>query len=99
MESKYYGISIVCTFVSSMQKAHSDYYGLKNFVQELQDKYQKAKMLENLRYLENPTVMELSRILFADNQRSVWNGPHSLVKREGSARKSSIHAAISMFMQ
>ncbi|XP_009596406.1 uncharacterized protein LOC107792917 isoform X1 [Nicotiana tabacum] len=66
---------------------------------ELQDKYQKAKMFENLRYLENPTVMELSRILFADNQRSVWNGPHSLVKREGSARKSSIHAAISMFMQ
>lgn len=65
----------------------------------LQDKYQKAKMLENLRYLENPTVMELSRILFADNQRSVWNGPHSLVKRGGSTRKSSIHAAISMLMQ
>lgn len=63
------------------------------------DKYQKAKMLENLRYLENPTVMELSGILFADNQRSVWNGPHSLVKRGGSTRKSSIHAAISMLMQ
>lgn len=66
---------------------------------ELLDKYQKAKMLENLRYLENPTVMELSRILFADNQRSVWNGPHSLVKRRGSTRKSSIHAAISLLLQ
>lgn len=67
---------------------------------ELPDKYQKAKMLENLRYLENPTVMDLSRTLFADNQRSVWNGPHSLVKRGGSTtRKSSIHAAISSLLQ
>ncbi|KAJ8529762.1 hypothetical protein K7X08_036597 [Anisodus acutangulus] len=66
---------------------------------KVQDKYQKAKMLENLRYLENPTVMELSRTLFADNQRSVWNGPHSLVKCAGSTRKSSIRAAISMLMQ
>ncbi|KAM3377742.1 bromodomain-containing factor 2 [Capsicum galapagoense] len=66
---------------------------------EVLDKYRKAKMLENLRYLENPTVMELSRILFADDQRSVWNGPHSLVKRGGSTRKSSIHAAVSLLMQ
>lgn len=67
---------------------------------ELQDKYKKAKMWENLRYLENTTVMDLSRVLFADNQRSVWNGPHSLVKRgDSTTRKSSIHAAISMLMQ
>ncbi|KAK4378697.1 hypothetical protein RND71_000559 [Anisodus tanguticus] len=65
----------------------------------LQDEHQKAKMLENLRYLENPSVMELSQTLFADNQRSVWSGPHSLVKRAGFTRKSSIHAAISMLMQ
>ncbi|XP_059313532.1 uncharacterized protein LOC132064542 [Lycium ferocissimum] len=66
---------------------------------ELQNKHQKAKMLENLRYLENPSVMELSRTLFADDKRSVWNGPHSLVKRKGSSRKSSIHAAVSMLMK
>lgn len=57
-------------------------------------------MWENLRYLENTTAMDLSRVLFADDQRSVWNGPHSLVKRGGSTtRKSSIRSAISMLMK
>ncbi|KAK4438359.1 Bromodomain-containing protein 4B [Sesamum alatum] len=66
----------------------------------LLDKNQRAKMLENLRYLENPMLLELYGTLFADNSRSFWNGPHSLVDHNrGSKRRSSLHSAISSFMK
>ncbi|KAL3620822.1 hypothetical protein CASFOL_035734 [Castilleja foliolosa] len=64
------------------------------------DKNQRAKMLENLRYLENPMLSELYGTLFADNPQSFWNGPHSLVGRNlGSKRRSSLHSAISSLMK
>ncbi|KAK6159653.1 hypothetical protein DH2020_003034 [Rehmannia glutinosa] len=65
------------------------------------DKNQRAKMLENLRYLENPMLLELYGTLFADNSRSFWNGPHSLVggHNQGSNRRSSFHSAISSLMK
>ncbi|KAI3445587.1 hypothetical protein Pfo_002252 [Paulownia fortunei] len=67
---------------------------------ELLDKNQRAKMLENLRYLENPMLLELYGTLFADNSRSFWSGPHSLVgHNQGSNRRSSFHSAISSFMK
>ncbi|KAG8368849.1 hypothetical protein BUALT_Bualt15G0089500 [Buddleja alternifolia] len=70
---------------------------------ELLDKNQRAKMLENLRYLENPMLLELYGTLFADNSQSFWNGPHSLVGHRcqggGSTRRSSFHSAISSFMK
>lgn len=49
--------------------------------EEKLDKHQRAKMLEKLRYLDNPRILGLCRSLFADDQKamSVWNGPHSLV--------------------
>ncbi|KAK6130098.1 hypothetical protein DH2020_036148 [Rehmannia glutinosa] len=65
------------------------------------DKNQRAKMLENLRYLENPMLLELYGTLFADNSVSFWNGPHSLVggHNQGSNRRSSFHSAISSLMK
>ncbi|XP_031128736.1 bromodomain-containing protein C631.02 [Ipomoea triloba] len=63
------------------------------------DKYQKAKMLEKLRHLENPRIFELCGTLFGDDKRSVWNGPRSLVQQNASTRKSAIRAAVSKLMQ
>ncbi|GAA0161461.1 hypothetical protein LIER_17772 [Lithospermum erythrorhizon] len=63
------------------------------------DKRPRAKILENLRYMENPMLMDLSSTLFGDTKRSVWNGPHSLVRRECPARRSAIHSAMSSFMK
>ncbi|XP_075487247.1 uncharacterized protein LOC142526624 isoform X1 [Primulina tabacum] len=61
------------------------------------DKKQRAKMLENLRYLENPMLLQLCGTLFAENSESFWNGPHSLVGRP--RRRTSFHSAISKFME
>lgn len=74
-------------------------FGIHYSVQEKLDKYQKAKMLENLRHLENPMIFELCGTLFADDKRSVWNGPHSLVQQKASTRKSAIRAAVSKLLQ
>ncbi|KAG6396373.1 hypothetical protein SASPL_142521 [Salvia splendens] len=65
------------------------------------DKNQRAKMLENLRYLENPMLLELYGTLFTDNSQSLWSGPHSLVgqKQERSNRRNSFCSAISAFMK
>ncbi|GFP82686.1 hypothetical protein PHJA_000411700 [Phtheirospermum japonicum] len=51
------------------------------------DKNQRAKMLENLRYLENPMLLELYGTLFADNSQSFWNGPHSLGCKRAESRE------------
>ncbi|XP_073124331.1 uncharacterized protein [Henckelia pumila] len=64
---------------------------------EFLDEKQRAKMLENLRYLENPMLLKLCGTLFADNSKSFWNGPHSLVGRP--QRRTSLHSAISKFME
>ena len=58
-------------------------------------------MLENLRYLENPMLLELYGTLFTDNSQSLWSGPHSLVgqKQAHSNRRSSFCSAISAFMK
>ncbi|KAL2491106.1 DNA-binding bromodomain-containing protein [Abeliophyllum distichum] len=66
---------------------------------EVLDKNQRAKMLENLRYLENPMLLELYGTLFSENNGSFWSGPHSLGGRRGLNRKSSIHEAIATFMK
>ncbi|XP_014519063.1 bromodomain-containing protein 4B [Vigna radiata var. radiata] len=63
-----------------------------------QDKQQKSKLLESL-YKENPKLSGLCGILFPQNSQSVWSGPHSLIQRTNSARTTSIHAAISSFME
>ncbi|KAH6823863.1 hypothetical protein C2S53_013559 [Perilla frutescens var. hirtella] len=67
---------------------------------DLLDKNQRAKMLANLGYLENPKLLELYGTLFTDNSRSFWSGPHSLVsqKQNGSNCRSSLCSAISSFM-
>lgn len=75
------------------------WFGIHYLLQEKLDKYQKAKMLEKLRHLENPRIFELCGTLFADDKRSVWNGPRSLVQQKASTRKSAIRAAVSKLMQ
>ncbi|OMO92266.1 hypothetical protein COLO4_17725 [Corchorus olitorius] len=64
---------------------------------ESQERQQRAKLLESFRF-ENPMLLNLCGILFPDNQKSVWSGPHSLVKNQGS-RTSPIHAAIETLMK
>ncbi|XWS62415.1 hypothetical protein CRYUN_Cryun06bG0008800 [Craigia yunnanensis] len=64
---------------------------------ESQEREQRAKTLESFRF-ENPMLLNLCGILFPDNQKSVWSGPHSLVQNRGS-RTSPIHAAIETFMK
>ncbi|EYU26479.1 hypothetical protein ABFS82_02G073400 [Erythranthe guttata] len=67
---------------------------------EFLNKKQRAKMMENLHYLENPMLLELYGTLFADNSKSLWNGPHSLVgQSQCSNRRSSFHSAITSFMK
>ncbi|KAK4605318.1 hypothetical protein RGQ29_013407 [Quercus rubra] len=65
---------------------------------ELQEKHKKSKVCKNLE-LENPMLLDLCGILFPDNHKSVWSGPHSLNQHHRSAHTSSIHAAIATFMK
>ncbi|KAE8663578.1 F-box/LRR-repeat protein [Hibiscus syriacus] len=62
-----------------------------------QERQQRSKMLESFRF-ENPMLLNLCGILFPDNKKSVWSGPHSLAQNRGS-RTSAIHAAIETFMK
>ncbi|XVE94185.1 hypothetical protein REPUB_Repub01dG0260100 [Reevesia pubescens] len=64
---------------------------------ESQERQQRAKMLESFRF-ENPMLLNLCGILFPNNQKSVWSGPHSLVQNQGS-RTTPIHEAIETFMK
>ncbi|XWS67478.1 hypothetical protein CRYUN_Cryun04dG0009900 [Craigia yunnanensis] len=64
---------------------------------ESQERQQRAKMLESFHF-ENPLLLNLCGILFPDNQKSVWSGPHSLAQNRGS-RASPIDAAIETFMK
>ncbi|KAK8522376.1 hypothetical protein V6N13_115348 [Hibiscus sabdariffa] len=64
---------------------------------ESQERQQRSKMLESFRF-ENPMLLNLCGILFPDNKKSVWSGPHSLVQNRGS-RTTPIHAAIETFMK
>lgn len=48
---------------------------------------------------ENHMVLEMCGILFPNNSNSVWYGPHSLAHQGLARSSSSIHAAISSFMQ
>ncbi|GER41479.1 bromodomain-containing protein [Striga asiatica] len=64
---------------------------------EALDKNQRAKMLENLRYLDNPMLLDLYGTLFVDSSRSFWNGPHSL--SGGTKRRSSLSSAIASLMK
>ncbi|KAK7302365.1 hypothetical protein RJT34_13253 [Clitoria ternatea] len=59
---------------------------------------EKAKFLESL-CSEDPKLSSLCAILFPQNSKSLWSGPHSLMPQRNSARTSSIHAAISTFME
>ncbi|CAK9147344.1 unnamed protein product [Ilex paraguariensis] len=63
------------------------------------EKIQKAKIYENLRRFEHPLLSRLCGTLFTENPKSVWNGPHSMVRRQRLIRRSSIHEAISTFMK
>ncbi|KDP42438.1 hypothetical protein JCGZ_00235 [Jatropha curcas] len=65
---------------------------------ESQEQKQKDKMFEKFRS-ENPMLFSLCKSLFPDNNKSLWSGPHSLVRHEGSDRTSSIHAAIETLMK
>ncbi|XP_019440407.1 PREDICTED: transcription factor GTE11 isoform X2 [Lupinus angustifolius] len=66
---------------------------------ESQGKHQRAKLLKSL-YIENPKLASLCGILFPKNSDSVWSGAHSLIQQHRDpARTSSIHAAITSFME
>ncbi|KAJ7946575.1 bromodomain-containing factor 2 [Quillaja saponaria] len=63
------------------------------------DKHHKAKLLENYSY-ENPLLLGLCGVLFPNNSKSAWNGPHSLHQHQHkSSRTSSIHAAVEAIMK
>ncbi|EXB29042.1 Bromodomain-containing factor 2 [Morus notabilis] len=66
---------------------------------ESQEAPQKVKARQ-IKLVENPMLLELCGTLFPDNNRkSIWGGPHSLVRRQSTSRTSSIHAAIDMLMK
>ncbi|XP_062083831.1 uncharacterized protein LOC133790259 [Humulus lupulus] len=52
-----------------------------------------------IKLLENPMLLDLCGVLFPDNPKSIWRGPHSLVHCQSTSRKSSIHAAIDSLMK
>ncbi|KAL5703778.1 hypothetical protein ACHQM5_022288 [Ranunculus cassubicifolius] len=59
---------------------------------------QQNMMCKNLRIDENPVIMKLCGALFSSNPKSIWSGPHSLVRQNLPVRKKSygIHAALEM---
>ncbi|KAJ0972136.1 hypothetical protein J5N97_020095 [Dioscorea zingiberensis] len=48
---------------------------------------------------ENHLVLQISRSLFCNDLKSVWNGPHSFSRRHPPAQNNPIHAAISTFLK
>ncbi|KAK6945476.1 Bromodomain [Dillenia turbinata] len=66
---------------------------------ESQEKRHKAQMYESFLRFENPMLEKLCETLFPNNSRSVWSGPHSLAYQQHPARKSSLDAAVSLFMK
>ena len=93
---KKYGVIFLCT---KNVKIYLDLAVWCYCLQELLDKTQRAKMYERLRYLEKSMLFELCGTLFDDKHKSVWSGPHSLVKREDATRRSSIMDAVTTFMK
>lgn len=74
----------------------------QSFLQEMLDKTQRAKMYERLQYLEKSMLFEISSTIFYDKHKSVWNGPHSIVKREDTIRRrrrNSLLDAITTLMK
>ncbi|XP_031253554.1 ABC transporter F family member 4-like [Pistacia vera] len=63
-----------------------------------QEREGKAKLYSNFQF-ESPMLLNLCGILFPNSQKSVWNGPHSLVQRQDSTHNNSIHAAIESLMK
>ncbi|XP_077249732.1 DNA-binding bromodomain-containing protein isoform X2 [Tasmannia lanceolata] len=62
--------------------------------------HHQTQMHEDTPLHENPSIMRLCETLFPKNPRSVWCGPHSLIRRHHvSVRDSPIHAAVTMFMK
>ncbi|KAK8926316.1 Transcription factor GTE6 [Platanthera zijinensis] len=60
-----------------------------------------AKLLENPAQQENQSVLWLCRELFPGEQKSVWNGPHSLIRRQASAsgkQYNAIRSALATIM-
>ncbi|KAM7251141.1 hypothetical protein ACFE04_023024 [Oxalis oulophora] len=54
----------------------------------------RAQLLETFQF-QNPNLLSLCGILFPENRKSVWSGPHSLVKHKGRpSRTSLIHKAV-----
>lgn len=68
-------------------------------LQEWRERHEKVKA-EKLHF-ENPMLLDLCGILFPDNckSKSIWSGPHSLVRNYSTPRTSSVHAAINMLMK
>jgi hypothetical protein len=61
---------------------------------ESEERLQRAKLYETFQF-QNPNLLNLCGILFPEKRKSVWSGPHSLVKHEGRpSRTSSIHKAV-----
>ncbi|XP_048324517.2 uncharacterized protein LOC107412569 isoform X1 [Ziziphus jujuba] len=66
---------------------------------EWRERHEKVKS-EKLHF-ENPMLLDLCGILFPDKckSKSIWSGPHSLVRNQSTTRASSVHAAINVLMK
>lgn len=70
-----------------------------NLLQESQETSRKVKAPQ-IKLVENPMFLELCGTLFPDSKcKSIWSGPHSLVRRKSTSRTSSLQAAIDMLMK
>ncbi|GMN26782.1 hypothetical protein TIFTF001_001417 [Ficus carica] len=66
---------------------------------ESQETSRKVKAPQ-IKLVENPMFLELCGTLFPDSKcKSIWSGPHSLVRRKSTSRTSSLQAAIDMLMK
>ncbi|XP_030503612.2 uncharacterized protein LOC115718926 [Cannabis sativa] len=65
---------------------------------EIEESHKKFKA-NQIKLLENPMLLDLCGVLFPDNPKSIWRGPHSLVHCKNTSRRSSIHTAIDSLMK
>ncbi|XP_020574123.1 uncharacterized protein LOC110020377 [Phalaenopsis equestris] len=67
---------------------------------ELSPSVQEMELLENQPQQENHSALWLCKDLFPGDEKSVWNGPHSLNRRYSSARQNNpIRSALAALMQ
>ncbi|WOK96538.1 bromodomain-containing protein [Canna indica] len=93
------GDQIDATALRNKELSAQCYFHVNEIQEEPCEQTQLSKMQGRPVQQENHLVLQLCRSLFPSDPRSIWNGAHSLSRRNVSFRNSPIHSALETFMK